>query len=135
MKKETFPKEERLTGKKNFDDLYSKGITLFSINKIIKATFLVINNQKPDIKIAVAVSKKAGTAVWRNRLKRLMKESFRKNKQAIIDFVTVNNLVLYLVFSPGSLNQKTHKNLKLFSIEIEVKELINKIVSSSLKVV
>lgn len=135
MKKENFPKEERLTGKKNFDDLYSKGITLFSINRIIKATFLVINNQKPDIKIGVAVSKKAGTAVWRNRLKRLVKESFRKNKQAILDFVTRNNLVLYVVFSPGTLNQRTNKTLKLFSIESEIKELVNKIVNTTLKVV
>ena len=84
-----FPKQqglspaERIKSKKDFDELYSSGKILISSNKKIKAIFLIKDNPDEGVKIAAVVSKKLGNAVWRNRIKRLIKETYRLNKQEI----------------------------------------------------
>jgi len=58
---------------------------LFSSDQLIKCLYLFEQNSKDiGVKIAAAVSSKAGKAVWRNRVKRLIKESYRLNKKLIL---------------------------------------------------
>jgi len=87
------------------------------------------NSETPGIKAAFAVSKKAGNAVWRNRMKRLLRESFRLNKNILSEFYSKKNLLLKLVFSPSSLNQKENKKIKLNDVINEVVEIISNIKS------
>lgn len=107
--------DERIRSRKDFEQIYTTGRVLYSSDRRIKAIFLISqSDEKPGVKIAPAVSKKAGIAVWRNRMKRLIKEAYRLNKE-ILTGTSVNNKVLIrIVFSPNLLNEKNFKwpNLK-----------------------
>lgn len=78
---EHFPKNEKLKSKKHFDQLFSEGK---SVNAFpVKLVFVPIENASTH-KTGVSVPKrKFKKAVDRNKLKRLMREAFRKNKYLI----------------------------------------------------
>ncbi|MBZ9629669.1 ribonuclease P protein component [Salegentibacter sp. LM13S] len=80
---ESFGKDEKLKSKKLIDILFQEGK---SVKKYpLKLIYLPITN--PEItkfKTGVSVPKKlVKTAVGRNRIKRLMREAFRKNKYLV----------------------------------------------------
>ena len=128
MKRFGLSSEERIKSRKDFQQIYSSGKIFFSNQKIIKALFVIEENSKlPGVKIAAAVFKKAGNAVWRNRLKRLIKESYRLNKEILLSRAQEKKLLLKIVFSPNLLNQKKDKNLKLKTIMPEVLDIMLKI--------
>ena len=123
-------KKERIKSKKRFDLVYSEGIALFSQNRRIKATILIEEcYQKPIVQVAFAVHKKSGNAVWRNRVKRLLRESFRLNKNYLILKVNEFKKSVYIVFSGNRINQKSNKKIFLKDIMPEVKDLMNKIIT------
>ncbi|HSP86924.1 MAG TPA: ribonuclease P protein component [Ignavibacteriaceae bacterium] len=125
-----FPKQqglspaERIKSKKDFDELYSSGKILISSNKKIKAIFLIKNNPEEGIKIAAVVSKKLGNAVWRNRIKRLIKEAYRLNKQEIKEQAFKAGKNIKLIFSAYALSEKNNKNINLNEIAPDILELI-----------
>ena len=69
---------ERLTKASDYRRVFRKGVRLDG------RLFLVIafENQLTHSRIGLAVGRKAGTAVARNRAKRLFREVFRRNKAA-----------------------------------------------------
>ena len=128
MKRFGLSSEERIKSRKDFQQIYSSGKIFFSNQKIIKALFIIEENSKlPGVKIAAAVFKKAGSAVWRNRLKRLIRESYRLNKEILLGSAQEKKLLLKIVFSPNLLYQKKNKNLKLKTIMPEVVDIMLKI--------
>ena len=128
MKRFGLSSEERIKSRKDFQQIYNSGKIFFSNQKIIKALCVIEENSKlPGVKIAAAVFKKAGNAVWRNRLKRLIKESYRLNKEILLNCAREKNLLLKIVFSPNLLYQKKEKNLKLKIIMPEVVDIMLKI--------
>lgn len=72
----TFKKINRLKSKKSFQVVYGKGRTVVDGMSV----FYILGDQGENLKIGMAVGKKLGCAVVRNRIKRLMREVFRKNK-------------------------------------------------------
>lgn len=62
-----------------FQRLYSKGTSSSDRNIVI---YLLPNRQKIN-RLGITVSKKTGKAVLRNRIKRLIKESYRLNEKSI----------------------------------------------------
>ncbi len=81
--KATFCKNERLKSKKEIEVLFSEGKTISSypVRLVYRKT-----NFEDDIaiKTAVSVSKRHfKKAVSRNRIKRLLRESYRKNKYLV----------------------------------------------------
>ena len=94
----SFGKAEKLKSKKLIGQLFEEGksITVFPL----KLIYLPINSdQKVKIKTAVSVPKKNfKSAVHRNRIKRLMRESYRLNKHLIFNNIEGNFafLILYL---------------------------------------
>lgn len=93
-----FPKREKLKSKKLIDQLFAEGKSIS--NFPLKLFYL--QTTFPDsvkMKTGVAVPKKNfKSAVQRNRIKRLLRESFRLNKQRVFNNSEGNFafLILYL---------------------------------------
>lgn len=85
------------------------------------------NQKQPLLKVAFAVSRKAGNAVWRNRIKRLLRESYRLNKQSLFEKVTENKVQVFVIFSPNNVNKIKFKKIYLRDVQPEVTMLLGKI--------
>lgn len=128
MKNFSLTRNERVKKKRDFEKVYNAANVLFSSDRLIKVHFICSQNNVAVIKIAAAVSKKAGKAVWRNRLKRLIKESYRLNKKALLEKVLLKKIQLLLVFSPSRLSEASNKKIYLHDVSPGVVELMNKII-------
>ncbi|MBO2543553.1 ribonuclease P protein component [Salegentibacter agarivorans] len=96
---ESFGKDEKLKSKKLIDILFQEGK---SVKKYpLKLIYLPITN--PEIttfKTGVSVPKKlVKTAVGRNRIKRLMREAFRKNKYLVTSNFTQPYALMFIYIS------------------------------------
>ncbi len=120
---------ERIKKKKDFELIYSSGNIIISSDQKIKAIYLKEKNPKPGVIIAAAVSKKAGIAVWRNRMKRLIKESYRLNKKILTDICFQNKILLKVVFSPNAYNEKKNKKINLNDVMPGVLDIMLKLKS------
>ncbi len=128
MKRFGLSKKERIKLKRHFDLVFTKGKVIYSPSKKIKATYYHEDNREDQgVKVAFAVHKKAGKAVWRNRVKRLLREAYRLNKLELIETATRKNKLLLIVFSPYKINQKYNKKIYLKEIMPEVTDLMMKI--------
>ena len=127
MKNFSLTRDERVKKKSDFEKIYSTAKVFFSSDRLIKVHFLFVDNSTPGIKMAAAVSKKSGKAVWRNRFKRLIRESYRLNKNLLLEKVTSNNKQLLLVFSPNKISEANNKKINLKDVLSSVVELMNKI--------
>ncbi len=85
----TFGKQERLTSKKEIELIFKSGKSLFSFP--FKVYFLFGNEEaKVEAKVLITVSKRQfKKAVDRNKVKRLFRECYRKNKNKL-DLSTSN---------------------------------------------
>ncbi len=80
----TFPKKEKLKSKKLIEQLFVEGKSVSQYP--IKLIYLKVDQQEALIKAGVAVPKKKfKSAVSRNHLKRLLRESYRLNKALVFN--------------------------------------------------
>ncbi|MFH0931357.1 MAG: ribonuclease P protein component [Candidatus Zixiibacteriota bacterium] len=77
MKKEGFPKSLRIKRKKEWEEVMRKGVRVFGQNLIL----LRLETQEENIKFGIGVSSGLKGAVKRNRVKRILREVIRKNKE------------------------------------------------------
>ena len=113
-----FPKQEKLTHKKQIASLfkYGKSIKAFPIR------VLVLGNELPYHRTLVSVPKRRHkTAVARNRIKRLIREAYRKNKHQIKNDVTHFDLAFIYVAS---------EELSYKVIEASINKIIDKLANS-----
>ena len=128
LKPEGLSKSEKIKSKKEFQLVYSNGKTIYSSHNKFKATYYLYNsNSDFRVKVAFAVHKKAGKAVWRNRVKRLMREAFRLNKLDFIEKVISVGKCLLIVFSPNTINQKSNKKIFLNEVQPEIVGILKSI--------
>lgn len=128
MKNFSLSRNERVKKKKDFEIVFNSGTILVSSDLLIKSIYLFEYNAKySGIKIAAVVSKKAGKAVWRNRVKRLIKEAYRLNKKTALTKTTEKNVKAKIIFSSNKLNEKKFSKVKLKDISPGIVELIGKI--------
>ncbi|WKK66056.1 ribonuclease P protein component [Lutimonas zeaxanthinifaciens] len=95
--RETFRKDERLKKKNLISELFASGrsATVFPIKMI----YLEYDHLSPfKIQAGVSVSKRNfKNAVQRNRIKRLMREAYRKNKSIIYnDADTKKHIIMFI---------------------------------------
>ena len=130
MKQHSLSPKERIKSKKSFDDLFTSGKVLISKDQKIKAVYLVDKkSEEIGVKIAAAVSKKHGKAVWRNRVKRLIRTSYRLNKERLSKFCKEKRVLLRIVFSTFSLTEATTVRAKLDDVSPGVLDLMQQIES------
>lgn len=79
MKTQAFGKEERIRKRRDYTRIYEQGTRIYSRRFII----IVCPNPQGIRRLGTTVSKKAGNAVQRNRIKRLLREFFRLNKSRL----------------------------------------------------
>lgn len=94
----TFPKEERVFGKKDVDYLFSEGKSFVTYPlRVIYVEKELISDI--PVSILVSVSKKRfKRAVKRNRIKRLIRESYRLNKNELSKSLSLQKKGLHIAF-------------------------------------
>ncbi len=129
MKQRSLTRNERITGKKDFSLIFERGIPVSVSNGCMRALFLADTKGEGTggIRIAAAISKRAGNAVWRNRLRRLIKEAYRNNKQELLAMCVSKGVALTVVFLPVGFQKKTHPRLFLKNILPLVCEILAKL--------
>lgn len=96
----TFCKAERLTGKKTIEELFQKG----RATKLYPFVLLWTIAEQPlnvPVRLAISVPKRrVRHAVDRNRVKRLIRENYRKQKNTLFEFLNPQDkqLVMLLIF-------------------------------------
>jgi ribonuclease P protein component len=81
MGKLSFGKREKIRKRRDYVTIYQQGVRLYSDHFII-----VVHRNNVGLKrLGITVTKKVGNAVKRNRIKRLIREFFRRNKVTLRD--------------------------------------------------
>lgn len=125
MKEFGLSKEERIKSKKEFQLVFTEGNTLVSNSRKLKAIFYIYSSDTPNCKVAFAIFKKAGNAVWRNRVKRILRELYRTNKHIILK--RIKNKSVLLVFSLNKVSKKNYPKISLNNLNEDVLDLLNKV--------
>jgi len=96
---ESFGKSEKLKSKKLIDRLFMEGKNIKSYP--LKLVYVPVDNSEdPELKTGVSVPKKlVKTAVNRNRIKRLMREVFRKNKYLVTKDLSTSYAFMFIHIS------------------------------------
>lgn len=95
---QTFSKAERLSSKLLIDLLIKKGNSFTGFP--FKITWMEIHDSQVPVKIVISVPKrKFKKAVDRNRIKRLTREVYRKNKHQLIERLGGKKIAMLLVYT------------------------------------
>lgn len=122
--KNTYPKHEKLKSKNTIDLLFSEGksVSKYPLRLVYAATPL---EDGAKIKMGVSVSKKHfKKAVDRNYYKRVLRETYRLNKQIIIENLDQSYAVMFFYQTKDRLtyqdiNEKTILLFEKFIAEIK----------------
>lgn len=76
MKTQSYQRAERVTNKSRYRIIYEQGV--WKSSRFF--TMITCGNPTDVKRLGITVTKKVGNAVVRNRLKRLIREFFRRNK-------------------------------------------------------
>lgn len=93
--RESFPRRERLTKTHEYRDVYEHG------HRVVGPAFIcyVVRHEGQGRKFGLAVSRKVGGAVTRNRVKRYIREVYRTSRKHLVD-----DIRMVVVARPASAN-------------------------------
>ncbi|MBP5380511.1 MAG: ribonuclease P protein component [Bacteroidaceae bacterium] len=118
--KQTFRKAERLCSKKRIEQLFAGSNHSFAAYPL-RTIYMECAEAKAPVEVLISVSKRHFKhAVDRNRIKRLVRESYRKNKHILIDNLQGKQLSLAFIWMGGNLVPYT-------IVEAKVKNLLQRI--------
>jgi ribonuclease P protein component len=118
---------DRLKSENDIEIVYKRGKVIISEDRKIKASYLSVVNSTSRVRVATTVSSKTGNSVWRNRLKRIIKESLTQEKVFLREIVSKNKSELSIIFSPYKINQVSLQQLFLKDIKPAVTDILIKI--------
>ena len=79
MENKSFGKEKRIRKRSDYQAIYQRGARVHSRSFIV----IVNRNHQGRTRLGITVSKKVGNSVKRNRIKRLVREFFRLNRERL----------------------------------------------------
>ena len=121
---QTFSKDERLCSKPLIDQLVQKGNSFNGFP--FKIIWLEITQSTSPVKIVISVPKrKFKKAVDRNRIKRLIREAYRKNKHKLITRMEDKKIALLLVYTSNSIMDYREAEEKINQVLIRLGNEIN----------
>lgn len=124
---------DRLKSANEIEAVYKNGNVIISTDRKLKANHLSSKSITNQIKIAVTVSSKVGSSVWRNRLKRIIRESLRLEKEILKEIVFKQKSEFSIIFSQYRINQVNHKRLFLKDIKPAVTDILNKLSKATIR--
>jgi ribonuclease P protein component len=117
-----------LKNDKDFELVYKKGRTIISEDKKLKAKYLYTDRiENIKVKAGLSVISKKGNSVWRNRVRRILRESLRKEVEKLLAIAKQKNSELLIVFSPYSIDQNNSRKIYFRDINISVLEILNRL--------
>ena len=136
-KTEKLPKElksfDRLKSEKDIAAVYKKGKVIISLDKKLKASHTSSERKTHRIRVAVTISSKAGNSVWRNRLKRIIREAIRQENVLLKELASNNKSEISIIFSPYRINQFSLKHIFLKDIKPAVSDILYKLCKKTTK--
>ena len=128
LKKTNIGNQSRLKSKKTTEKIFNSGRVIYSPDKKLRAHYLLYKN--PDecgIKSSVAVSKKAGKAVWRNRAKRLIREANRLSSYELLENCLYKKTQLEIIFAINNLNEVANRKISLTDFQLPIEEILKQV--------
>ena len=119
---ESFGRAQKLKSKKLIDQLFTEGKSIKSFP--LKLIYIPVSESgASELKTAVSVPKKlVKTAVKRNRIKRLMREVFRKNKYLVTTDLSSSHAFMFIYISREELlYDKLEESMKKLLIKFREK--------------
>ena len=118
LKEFSFPKTEKLTGKKRIEELFRSGSSFYLYPFLLR----FIANDEAHHRVVISVSKKkVRKAVKRNLIKRRIREAYRLNKSVIPDRgIRYDIAIIYLDKTPlpfVTIREKLVASLSRFTLE------------------
>lgn len=122
-KPNSFPKSEHLCGEIRITRLFTQGDAFIAYP--LRVVYLLEQKKdKESVSVMVSVPKKRfKRAVKRNRLKRLMREAYRLNKQNLWEKLEEKQLQIHIAF-----NYVSNDELDFASIEKKMKVALERII-------
>jgi ribonuclease P protein component len=128
LRKTDINNKKRLKSKKAIENIFNSGNVVYSSDKSLRAHYLIHSSSvECGIKSSVAVSKKAGKSVWRNRAKRLIREANRLNNQEVFDSCLKKNKQLEIIFTTNNLNEKNKRTITLIDVQKPIEEILSRV--------
>lgn len=98
-RKHSFCKRERMTSRKQIENLFGGGHSRSAVVFPIRAVYMLTERDDADAKVLVSVSKRHfKRAVKRNRIKRQIREAYRLNKRTITEKAALSGKTLCMAF-------------------------------------
>jgi ribonuclease P protein component len=121
---QTFTKAERLSSKIEIDSLF--GIGKSFNNAPFKVIWLEKTGGNTPVKTVISIPKRLfKRAVDRNRLKRLTREAYRKNKHFLVDNLGNKKILLMFIFTSKTIIEYKEMEEKIISILQRLSKTIN----------
>lgn len=122
--KNTLCKAERLNSKKAIEQLFSGNARSFSAFPLRIVFLSAENNETPDASILISVPKKRfKRAVKRNKVKRQIREGYRKNKHKLLRILQEREERLLISFIYLDHELRTSEE-----IEFKIKSLLERVI-------
>ena len=83
-----------------------------------------------EVKVGLSIISKKGISVWRNRVKRILRETLRKESRNLSAIAKEKESTLLIIFSPYTIDQNNSQKIKLSDLTNSVKEILIKLKSS-----
>lgn len=118
-----------LKNKNEIELVYKNGQTVVSKDKKLRAKYYFADNEvvNEKVKAGLSVSSDKGNSVWRNRMKRVLRELIRKEKDVLLSIVKQKNTNFLIIFSPHSITQNNLNKVSLKDITSPMSDILNKL--------